>query len=168
MLTTAYVSYSEDPCAEDGDQLLTGPCPTQIFESPAKTIIGLERLMLESSGFDFRNRHPQKVLLKLARLYNVGRESIGKTAYYISLDLYRTFAPLKQSSSTMAFASFELAIRVHDEDPLTFFGTDGPEYEVWGTSRAEVMGTLLPEGGCGTAGTITNSSVPQRNAARPT
>ncbi|KFX99182.1 hypothetical protein V490_01912 [Pseudogymnoascus sp. VKM F-3557] len=38
-----------------------------VFDGPSKTIIGLERLMLEASGFDYRNRYPQKYLIKLGR-----------------------------------------------------------------------------------------------------
>ena len=41
----------------------------QMFEQHSRSIIGLERLMLEASGFDFRNRHPHKLMIKLAKLY---------------------------------------------------------------------------------------------------
>ena len=51
--------------------------------------------MLEASGFDFPNRFPQKFLIKLAKHYHVDRDRVGKTAYDMSLDLYRAFAPLK-------------------------------------------------------------------------
>ncbi|EER28813.1 RNA polymerase II C-terminal domain kinase beta subunit [Coccidioides posadasii str. Silveira] len=113
-----------------------------IFESHSRSIIGLERLMLESSGFDFRNRHPQKVLLKFIRQRCLRKDSkVAKLAYMISLDLYRTFAPLKQTSTTMAFACLELAGRLLD-DPLEDIDLDS-EYERWQTSRAEVMETIL-------------------------
>jgi CTD kinase subunit beta len=111
-----------------------------MFETLAKTIIGLERLMLESSGFDFRNRQPQKLLLKFAKHYSLTRDPISRTAYHMSLDLYRTFAPLKQSSATMALACLELAIRMHNEDPAQVYGAQGPDYARWHTSRVEVMG----------------------------
>ncbi|KAI9762044.1 MAG: hypothetical protein M4579_000680 [Chaenotheca gracillima] len=84
------------------------------FESHAKTVIGLERLMLEASGFDFRNRYPQHLLIKLAKAFKVERKTIGKIAYSMSFDVYRTFAPLKQTSSTMAFACLELSARILD------------------------------------------------------
>ena len=110
-----------------------------MFEMSSKNIIGLERLMLEASGFDFRNRYPQKSLLKIARYYNVDRETIGKTAYNMSLDLYRTFAPLKQTTSTMAIACVELSARIFELhiDELEA----GKNYKKWKTTRTEVMGS---------------------------
>lgn len=95
--------------------------------------------MLESSGFDFRNRHPQKLLLKLIKHFGFERDSkIAEVAYGICLDLYRTFAPLKQTSSTMAFACLELAGRLLDARSKSI--EDESWYSVWVTSRAEVMG----------------------------
>ncbi|EEQ32541.1 RNA polymerase II C-terminal domain kinase beta subunit [Microsporum canis] len=113
-----------------------------LFETHSRAIIGLERLMLESSGFDFRNRHPQKVLMKLTRQCGLGKDSqVGRIAYTISLDLYRTFAPLKQTSATMAFACLELAGRLLKEPVEKIQSED--EYKLWETSRAEVMETIL-------------------------
>ena len=111
----------------------------QFFENHARGIIGLERLMLEASGFDFRTRHPQKMLIKLARHYGLTKESrISNVAYRISLDLYRTFAPTKQTTSTMAFSCLELAGRLLDERNERV--ESGQDYEKWRTSRQEVMG----------------------------
>lgn len=109
-----------------------------MFEQHSKTIIGLERLMLEASGFDFRNRYPQRFLLKLARHYQVDRKTVGKTAYDMSLDLYRTFAPLKQTAATMAVACVELAGRVHEKNITELEGGKG--YKKLRISRPEVMG----------------------------
>ncbi|GES60397.1 cyclin-like protein [Aspergillus terreus] len=114
----------------------------KVFEGPSRGIIGLERLMLESSGFDFRTRHPQKTLVKLARHYGLTSQSeVSTLAYRISQDLYRTYAPLKQTTSTMAFACLELAGRLLDQriDAVE----TGSDYEKWRTSREEVMETLL-------------------------
>lgn len=97
--------------------------------------------MLEASGFDFRNRYPQRLLLKIANIYSVDKETVGKTAYNMSLDLYRTFAPLKQTTSTMAIACVELAGRVLDK-PIPEIET-GNDYEKWKTTRQEIMGLFL-------------------------
>lgn len=95
--------------------------------------------MLESSGFDFRNRHPQKLLIKLAKQYGVKKsDEVGLVAYGISLDLYRTFAPLKQTAAAMAFACLELASRLV-QGGLTDV-EEGKAYEKWSIERAEVMG----------------------------
>ncbi|KAL8853874.1 MAG: hypothetical protein Q9221_001345 [Calogaya cf. arnoldii] len=112
-----------------------------IFENHAKIIIGIERLMLEASGFDFRNRYPQRLVLKLAKVYSADKASIGRTAYKMSLDLYRTFAPLKQTTPTMAFACVELAGRLLGQ-PIPELES-GKDYKQWKITRQEVMETLL-------------------------
>lgn len=111
-----------------------------MFEGPSKVVVGIERLMLEASAFDFRNRYPQKLLMKFVKSCNLDRRTVGEVAFRVSLDLYRTFAPLKQTTQTMALACLELAARLADAD-LTFIMTDeGFDYERWQTSRAELMG----------------------------
>lgn len=110
-----------------------------MFETNARGIIGLERLMLEASGFDFRTRHPQKTLMKLSRHYGLPRDSeVANLAYRISTDLYRTFAPIKQGSSAMAFGCLELAGRLLDQRAQQV--ESGQDYAQWNTTRAEVMG----------------------------
>lgn len=113
-----------------------------MFESQARGIIGLERLMLEASGFDFRTRHPQKILIKLARHYGLTQQSeVSRVAYQISQDLYRTFAPVKQTKSTMAFSCLELAGRLLDQRVEAV--ESGKDYKQWKTSREEIMGEHL-------------------------
>lgn len=98
--------------------------------------------MLEANGFDFRSRHPQNRLVKLAKSYGVQKDSeVASISYRISIDLYRTFAPIKQTTTTMAFASLELAGRLLD-DRLEDVES-GRDYEKWKTSREEVMGKYL-------------------------
>jgi CTD kinase subunit beta len=100
--------------------------------------------MLEASGFDFRPRHPQKHLAKLIKFtYKIPTDSqVSNLAYLISMDLYRTFAPLKQTTMTLAFSCLELAFRLLDQhlEPLE----SGADYETFRTSRAEVMGMIVP------------------------
>ena len=97
--------------------------------------------MLEASGFDFRTRHPQKPLVKLASRYGLTQKSeISRVAYRISQDLYRTFAPIKQTTSTLAFSCLELAGRLLDQRIEAV--ESGLDYEQWKTSREEVMGML--------------------------
>lgn len=108
--------------------------------------------MLEGSSFDFRNRHPEEFVLKLCKRCQLPKKPVGLTAYNTCLDLYRTFAPLKQTTQTMAFACIELATRfhinefptgkAHAEEALMRV-TAEQEHREWGTSRAEVMETLM-------------------------
>lgn len=129
-----------------------------MFEQHSKSIIGLERLMLEASGFDFRNRYPQKLLLKLARHYSVDRATVGKTAYNMSLDLYRTLAPLKQTAATMAVSCVELAGRLWDQNVHQLEAQNG--YQDFRITRTEVMGELHSNyAHCSLAPEIPNPSV---------
>ena len=102
--------------------------------------------MLEASGFDFRNRHPQDLLIKLLKYYSYAKTSpVVRLSYTISLDMYRTWAPLKQTTAAMAFACIELAGRLLGEEDRRVWGggTNGREYEVWKVKRGMVMETLL-------------------------
>lgn len=94
--------------------------------------------MLEASGFDFRSRYPQKLVLKIAKYYHVDKETVGKTAYNMSLDLYRTFAPLKQTTPTLAIACVELSGRIFYQNIPELEA--GKIYKKWRITRPEVMG----------------------------
>ena len=115
---------------------------SQTFEGPSKIVIGLERLMLESAGFDFRARYAFKHLVKLAKEAGI-EKNVGKVAYNVLLDLYKTFAPLKQTCATMSFASIELATLILEQQQDAIRGDRSPKYEKWFTTRAEIMETLL-------------------------
>ncbi|RFU30559.1 hypothetical protein B7463_g5764, partial [Scytalidium lignicola] len=112
------------------------------FENPSKIVIGLERLMLEASGFDFRARYPQKHLIKLIKVAGIDQD-VARMSYKIMLDLYRTFAPLKQTCATMAFACVELAALILEKQEDLIRGESAPKYKDWRTTRAEIMETML-------------------------
>jgi len=84
----------------------------------------LERHILETIGFDFRAQYPQKILVKTVRkMFSAGNSDTherGKiflrTAYDMSIDLNKTFAPLKQSSSALVLAILELTALILDQD----------------------------------------------------
>lgn len=81
-----------------------------------------------------------KLVVKLSRSYNVNKDTVGRTAYAICTDLYRTFAPLKHSSQTLALACVELAGRLHGESVKAL--EEGRGYRRWRTSREQVMETM--------------------------
>lgn len=112
------------------------------LEAPSKIVIGLERLMLESSNFDFRNRYPQKHLAKLAREMGL-EKNVAQTAYNMMTDLYKTYAPLKATCAAMSFACAELATLVLEKQRFKFREDQTPSYKKWHTSRAEVIETIL-------------------------
>lgn len=107
-----------------------------VFETSSKLVIGVERLMLEASGFDYRNRYPQKYLNKIGRKARLDKDVL-QLGYNILLDLYRTFAPLKQTSSTMAFACLKLATLLLCKQRENLIRDNKI------TSRHEVMETVL-------------------------
>lgn len=121
-----------------------------VFEAPSRVVIGLERLVLEAGGFDFRSRYPHKMLVKLARKLAVSPEGtqVAKSAFTVLTDLHRTFAPLKQTSATLALASLELAAHLAVTDSADGQSEIRSEVQAmdthkWSTTRQEVMETLL-------------------------
>lgn len=94
--------------------------------------------MLEASRFDFRNRHPQILVLKVAKLYRVRKDTVGKTAFVMSLDVYRTFSPLKQTRATLAMACVELSARIFRQNITELEA--GKCYKEFCITRVEVMG----------------------------
>ena len=98
--------------------------------------------MLESSVFDFRARYPHKHLIKLCKNLGIDRD-VAKVAYNIMLDLYRTFAPLKQSCAAMSIACIELATMILEKQQDLVSHPNSPSYRKWRTTRAEVVETML-------------------------
>lgn len=100
--------------------------------------------MLESARFDFRSRHPQILVVKLVRDSGLPKGTLGRIAFDMCIDIYRTWAPLKQTAQTMAIACVELTARLlnltSDFDLTPIVGPQGFDLEKWSTSRAEVMG----------------------------
>lgn len=97
--------------------------------------------MLEAFSFDFRTRHPQEILVQAARKHGFTKDmDIYHLAYRISIDLYRTLAPLKQVPSTLAFSCLELSCRLkgHHCESLE----NGEHYELFRTKRAPIMGMI--------------------------
>jgi CTD kinase subunit beta len=103
----------------------------------------LERLILESSGFDFRSFHPHETLIKLLKSSGFSME-VGQMAFDMMIDLHKTFAPLKQVTTTMAFACTELAaLVVESAEDQEIMKSLTDDYEKWSTSRPEVVETVL-------------------------
>lgn len=98
--------------------------------------------MLEASGFDFRVRYPHKHLIKLAKEAGITKPTT-RVAYNMMVDLYLTFAPLKQSCATMAFACIELATLFLETQQNAIRGERSPKYRKWGTTRTEIIETIL-------------------------
>lgn len=119
-----------------------------MFEVPSRFTVGLERYILEIIGFDFRVQYPQKLLIKMVRkIFPPGDQKSEKervdflrNAYDMSIDLYKTFAPLKQSTSTLAHAILELTAAIMDIDRQKVRDVMGKDSH---TSRGCVYETML-------------------------
>ena len=105
-----------------------------LIEDSVKRVIGLERTILETSSFDFRNRHAQPFLTKFCRMYGVGRR-LGHKAWEVSVDVYRTLSPLKATPHALALAALETACRLENHVLQI-------RYEETESSRDEVLGRL--------------------------
>ncbi|CAK7273917.1 RNA polymerase II C-terminal domain kinase beta subunit [Sporothrix epigloea] len=117
----------------------------KIFDRQSAVIIGLDRLIFQTIGFDFRARHPQKLLVKLIRalIANDDDTDFLAVAYPMSIDMYKTFAPIKQTSFTMAIAVIELTARLlrrQVERVRHFTSSNECDHH---SSRACVVETLL-------------------------
>ncbi|KAK3339564.1 hypothetical protein B0H65DRAFT_476829 [Neurospora tetraspora] len=90
----------------------------KMFDGPSKFTVGLERHILETIGFDFQAQYPQKLLIKLLRkMFPKGEKGDSpevkrfiSDAYDMSIDLYKTFAPLKQPSFPLVMAILEITV----------------------------------------------------------
>jgi CTD kinase subunit beta len=116
-----------------------------MFDNPHKIIIGLERHILETIGFDFRVRYPQNMLVKMVRhMYDEdeGRDVLAM-AYDMSLDMYKTFAPIKASTFAMVLACIELTVMLQGLDTASVQSLDLRRYHTTRESIVEVMLDLL-------------------------
>ncbi|KAM0321827.1 hypothetical protein ACHAQA_009924 [Verticillium albo-atrum] len=114
----------------------------KMFEQPSKIVIGLERLILETIGFDFRSRYAQKYFVKAIKtiLGPQATKSFFATTYDMGIDLHKTFAPIKQTTWTMALAVVELTALItgaHANEVRQVHPAD------WHTTRADVVETML-------------------------
>ena len=122
-----------------------------MFEAPSRLVIGLERLVLEAGSFDFRSKYPHELMVKIGKTLDgdeAEKRAITGLAWTVLTDLHRTFAPLKQTSASMAVASLELASHLYAagtpndssavRDSFAEFN-----YGKHSTSREDVMETIL-------------------------
>ncbi|KAK0721620.1 hypothetical protein B0T26DRAFT_641136 [Lasiosphaeria miniovina] len=118
------------------------------FESPSRFTVGLERHILETIGFDFRVQYPQKLLIKMVRSMFSPRGNEGtedgqnflRVAYDMSIDVYKTFAPIKQSTFTLVLAILELTALFTGKGSEAVNRFKGSQ---WHSSKASILETML-------------------------
>ncbi|RPA82884.1 hypothetical protein BJ508DRAFT_305184 [Ascobolus immersus RN42] len=114
------------------------PPDSPVFDAPSNRMLGLERLLLEASGFDFRARHPIPYVIKFARVLGVGKED-AHLAWEMLFDVYRTRAVLKVAPQGVALAVLILARKMEGKEVPVEWGGDVSRFE---TSWREVAGIM--------------------------
>ncbi|KAL5594142.1 hypothetical protein BROUX41_001188 [Berkeleyomyces rouxiae] len=113
------------------------------LERPSMNIISLERTILETVGFNFRVRHPQKHLAKVCRSLvpdNPEGQAFFATAYSMLMDMYKTFVPIKQGTYVMVLATLELTTLVTGQYASIVKEANVSRLH---TRRADVVETML-------------------------
>lgn len=121
------------------------PSDDPMFEQQSRVVIGLERMVLEASTFDFRSRSPHHTLTKIAKSLRRAEEEIKPVhdlAWTALTDIYRTFTPLKQTSVTLALAMLELAARLTNANDV-LAALQNYDLDKVSTTREEIMETIL-------------------------
>jgi len=113
-----------------------------MFNVPSEIIIGLERHILQTIGFDFRVRYPQKLLAKIVRQLIPAEDAkhFLSIAYPMCIDIYKTFSPVKQTTFTMVMGVVELTALMLGKHVDLVRGLDLRRYH---TSRGAVIETAL-------------------------
>ncbi|KAI1334467.1 hypothetical protein F5Y15DRAFT_401550 [Xylariaceae sp. FL0016] len=115
----------------------------KIFETPQKVLIGLERIVMETIRFNYRIRYPQEILAKLVKKI-LGRGQNAKNffnvAWKMSIDMYKTFVPLKQTTFTCAVMLAQLTALVTGRYRNEFMSLN---YTRWHTEEAFVAEVML-------------------------
>ncbi|RYP39602.1 hypothetical protein DL767_002150 [Monosporascus sp. MG133] len=115
----------------------------KFFDPPQRLIIGLERLVIESIHFDFRVRHPQDTLARLVKKVlpdNEDGRNFFPAAFQVLLDMHMTYAPIKQTSHTMALAVSEVTALLTGMHVKKFQSLDPKAHY---TDRGSVTETIL-------------------------
>ncbi|KAI0830989.1 hypothetical protein F5Y06DRAFT_203189 [Hypoxylon sp. FL0890] len=118
----------------------------KMFDQPSKVVIGIERYMVEAIGFDFRVRFPQKILVKIIKKVlgpSTDIKHFFPTALKMSIDLYKTYAPLKHGSYTCAIVVAQLTALVTGHFLDKFGNLDPLDWHSDEQCVAEVMLDLL-------------------------
>lgn len=101
------------------------------------SVLGLERQILETIGFDFRIRHPHNYIVSICKQYAVTQE-IAQMAWTIATDAYMTDSVLQYPSHVIAVASLWLAFKIKTSSEATFlelgklYCTKQQVYDVYG------------------------------------
>ncbi|CZS83510.1 unnamed protein product [Fusarium graminearum] len=144
-LASLFVACKVEDTIKKSKDILAAAHAVKNPDKPAapddKIIICLERLILETIGFDFRTRYPQKLLVKVVRdIFGKEGKPFYNTAYTMCIDIYKTFVPIKGTTFSMVMAIVELTALITEQhvDKVREYTKTKPQY-----SRGAVMETML-------------------------
>ncbi|KAI0553494.1 hypothetical protein F4679DRAFT_580714 [Xylaria curta] len=118
----------------------------KIFDQGSKMLIGLERHVIETIRFDFQVRNPIKILAKIVKAVlgsDANASDFFVEAYKVGIDMYKTFAPLKHTTFTCAFALARLTALITAQSEDAFVNLDPTEYHTCEEWVAEVTLDVL-------------------------
>ena len=96
---------------------LKGPTPQVKLEETRIRVLSLERHILETLGFDFRQNSPQYYVMKMSKDLKVSRE-VAKVAWTISIDAFARTIYLHVPAHTVALACIILAVKLFKDESL--------------------------------------------------
>lgn len=98
-------------------QSLKGSLPVSKLEDTRIHVLSLERHILETLGFDFRQTSPQYYVIKMCKDLKIPRV-VAKVAWTISTDAFATKIYLYIPSHTVALACIIMAAKLSKDDSL--------------------------------------------------
>ncbi|KAK8079629.1 hypothetical protein PG997_007447 [Apiospora hydei] len=118
----------------------------KVFEKRSQSMIGIERMLIETLAFNLNARYPLGMMVKLIKKF-LAREEWSTEFYTIAwdmaFDIYKTFAPLKKTTWTVALSLLELTSRLTGLYQDKILSINCEEYGVSRAHMLEVMSDLL-------------------------
>lgn len=109
-------------------------------------MIGMERMLIETLAFNLSARYPLGMMVKLIKKFLTREEwstDFYPVAWDMAFDIYKTFAPLKKTTGTVALALLELTSRLTGLSQDKILAINCEDHQVSRTQMLEVMSDLL-------------------------
>ncbi|KAK8091183.1 C-type cyclin [Apiospora phragmitis] len=116
------------------------------FEKRSQSMIGIERMLIETLAFNLNARYPLGMMVKLIKKFLTKEEwstEFYPVAWDMAFDIYKTFAPLKKTTWTVALSLLELTSRLTGIYQHKILAINCEEYQVSRAHMLEVMSDLL-------------------------
>ncbi|KAK8029164.1 C-type cyclin [Apiospora marii] len=118
----------------------------KVFEKRSQSMIGIERMLIETLAFNLNARYPLGLMVKLIKKFLAKEEWMTEfypVAWDMAFDIYKTFAPLKKTTWTVALSLIELTSRLTGLHKDKISAINCEEYQVSRAQMLEVLSDLL-------------------------